>query len=47
MFAIVSAPVDTHLLPPTPCSLEYTGIGVEGASALAAVLKETMVTNLK
>ena len=45
----MSAPVDTRLLPPIlfPCSLEYTGIGVEGASALAAVLKETMVANLK
>ena len=46
----MSAPVDTRLLslpPPIPCSLGYNQIGVEGASALAAVLKETMITNLK
>ena len=46
-FAFVSAPVDTRLLPPISCSLGYNYIGVEGASALAAVLKETMITNLK
>ena len=48
----LSAPVDTRLLshtlpPPTPCSLEGNYIGVEGTSALAAVLKETKITNLK
>ena len=47
MFAFVSAPIDTRLLPPIPCSLGYNGIGVEGTSALAAVLKETMITNLE
>ena len=47
MFAFVSAPADTRLLPPIPCSLGYNEIGDEGASALAAVLKETMITNLK
>ena len=46
----LSMPVDTRLLllpPPTPCSLDLNDIGVEGASALAAVLKESMITNLK
>ena len=47
VFAFVSAPVDTRLLPPISCSLGYNYIGDEGASALAAVLKETMITNLK
>ena len=47
MFAFLSAPVDTRLLPPIPCSLGYNDIGVEGASALAAVLNKTMITNLK
>ena len=48
----MSAPIDTRLLshtlpPPTPCSLEGNYIGVEGTSALAAVLKETNITNLE
>jgi len=46
-FAFVSAPIDTRLLPPIPCSLGYNGIGVEGTSALAAVLKETQITSLE
>ena len=32
---------------PLPRSLSANGIGVEGASALAAVLKETQITNLE
>ena len=35
------------LPPPTPCSLEENDIGIEGVCALAAVLKETQITNLK
>ena len=33
--------------PPTPCSLAYNKIGDEGASALAAILKETQISNLE
>ena len=29
------------------CSIGYNEFGVEGASALAAILKETMISNLK
>ena len=29
------------------CSIGYNYIGDEGASALAAILKETMISNLK
>ena len=29
------------------CSIGYNEIGVEGASALAAILKETMISNLE
>ena len=51
VFAFVSAPIDTAALslPPTqpPVSLYKNNIGPEGASALAAVLKETQITNLK
>jgi hypothetical protein len=50
VFAFLSAPLDTLALSlpqPIPCSLGDNGIRVEGASALAAVLKETMVTHLK
>ena len=50
VFAFLSAPVDTptlSLLSPIPCSLESNDIGPEGASTLAAVLKETMVSSLK
>ena len=32
---------------PIPCSLSHNQLGDEGASALAAVLKETQITNLK
>ena len=32
---------------PLACSLEANGIGDKGATALAAVLKETKITNLK
>ena len=51
VFAFVSAPVDTRLLSHCPthisCSLYGNGIGAEGTSALAAILKETQITNLK
>ena len=49
MFAFVSAPLDSSpTIPASPLarSLEYNEIGVDGASALAAVLKETQITNL-
>ena len=50
-FDFVSAPIDTHLLShcprQPPGSLYGNNIGPEGASALAAVLKETQITNLK
>ena len=46
----MSAPADTLALsllaPPLLCSLELTYIKAESASALAAVLKETQITNL-
>ena len=29
------------------CSIEYNGIGDKGAFALAAILKETMISNLE
>ena len=52
VFAFLSMPIDTPTLsvpPPIPCSLAANAIGVEGAcpSALAAVLKETQITNLE
>ena len=50
VFAFVSAPVDTLALLPSPSSLGSlygNSIGDEGASALAAVLKETQITHLK
>ena len=46
----VSAPVDTLALSPSPSSLGSLGgnsIGDEGASALAAVLKETNITKIR
>ena len=52
MFVFVSAPIDTPALSPFPIlplarSLEDNEIGAEGATALAAVLKETKITNLE
>ena len=52
MFAFVSAPIDTPTLSPFPIpplarSLFGNGIGAEGATALAAILNETKITNLK
>ena len=52
MFAFVSAPVDTPTLSPSPIlplarSLRGNQIGAQGATALAAVLKETQITHLK
>ena len=52
VFAFVSAPTDTHMCPltappPVPRSIGLNFIGDEGASALAAILKETQITNLK
>jgi len=52
MFAFVSTPADTHL--PSHCapqpirrSIGNNFIRAEGASALAAILKETQITNLE
>ena len=52
MFAFVSAPIDTPTLSPFPIlplarSLGRNHIRAEGATVLAAVLKETKITNLK
>ena len=52
VFAFVSAPIDTPALSPFPIlplarSLRGNGIGTEGATALAAILNETKITNLK
>ena len=52
MFDFLSAPIDTPTLSPFPIllltrSLGGNDIGIEGASALAAVLKETKITNLE
>ena len=52
LFAFVSTPIDTPTLSPSPIppvarSLGSNHIGVKGASALAAILKETMISNLK
>ena len=53
-FAFVSAPVDTPTVSPFPpmpplacCSLSCNNIGDEGASAIAANLRETMISNLE
>ena len=32
---------------PIPCSIQHNHIGDEGVSALAAILKETMISNLE
>ena len=50
--AFESAPVDTPTLSPLPIlplalSLGGNDIGAEGATALAAILKETKITNLR
>ena len=34
-------------MPPLACSIGYNHIGHEGASALAAILKETQITTLQ
>ena len=50
VFVTASAPIDTRLLLTGPLysrSLGGNKIGNEGASALAAVLKETQITTLK
>ena len=52
VFAFLSAPVDTPALSPLPIlplahSLEGNVIGDDGTCALAAILKETKITNLK
>eukprot|EP00964_Phaeocystis_antarctica_P119624 scaffold83337_cov64-Phaeocystis_antarctica.AAC.5 len=52
VFAFMSAPIDTPTLSPFPIlplahSLGGNEIGAEGASALAAILNETKITNLK
>ena len=51
-FAFVSMPIDTPTLSPSPilplaCSLRGSQIGNEGATALAAILKETQITDLE
>ena len=51
VFAFLSAPFDTPTLSPLPilplaCSIGGNYIGAEGASALAAILKETQITTL-
>ena len=51
MFIVLSAPIDTPTLSPFPTlplahSLGANDIGAEGATALAAILKETQITNL-
>ena len=52
VFAFLSAPIDTPTLSPFPscpffaCSIGGNNIGDEGASALAAILKETKITTL-
>ena len=48
----MSAPIDTPTLSPFPTlplarSLGDNVIGAEGATALAAILNETKITNLK
>ena len=52
VFAFVSAPADKHMCPltvppPVPRSIARNYIEDEGASALAAILKETQITKLK
>jgi len=51
VFAFLSAPIDTPTLSPfstLPLAHRLGGnnIGAEGATALAAILKETQITNL-
>jgi hypothetical protein len=51
VFAFVSMPIDTPTLSPFPTlrlahRLRGNNIGAEGATALAAILKETQITNL-
>ena len=52
VFAFVSAPIDTPTLSPHPIlslarSLQGNSIGAEGATALAAILNKTKITELK
>jgi hypothetical protein len=52
VFAFVSTPIDAPTLSPFPTlplahRLRGNNIGAEGASALAAILKETQITNLE
>ena len=52
VFAFLSAPTDTPSLSafltlPFAHRLRVNNIGAEGASALAAILKETQITNLR
>ena len=52
VFAFLSAPIDTPTLSPFPTlplahRLGGNAIGAEGASALAAILKDTQITQLK
>ena len=49
----MSVPIDSHAysltnpILPLACSMAVNNIGVEGASALAAILKETQITTLR
>ena len=47
VLAFVSAPLNMHFSCTLACSLEQNYIGVEGGSALAAILSQTSITNLK
>ena len=50
VFVFLSAPIDTPILSPSPPlarSLGDNNIGDQGASALASILKETQINNLR
>ena len=53
VFAFLSAPIDTPTFSPFPpcpffaCSIGGNYIGSEGASAIAAILKEMQITSLE
>jgi len=47
VFAFVSTPLNMHSACTLPCSLYNNNIGPEGGSALAAILSQTKITDLK
>ena len=47
VFAFLSAPLNMHFSCTLAYSLERNHFGDEGASALAAILSQTKITNLK